>query len=130
MSLLIDESLRNAVAPLVEHVQKAQDVLRQGGETERQALLLEALGLVCHLWLGLDKATAQSVGVTFGLKEKLCSLPPTGSLILTAHCSEDVQFELKRLATPKTYSEPMLCHYCLNNFPPPKWICCLGYSQP
>jgi hypothetical protein len=130
MELLIDETLKNAVAPLFENLQKAQDVLRQGREADRQALLLEALGFVAHLWLKLDPATAQSVGVTFGLKETLCSVAPGGSLIVTAYCPGEVQFELKRLDVAKKTAAPTLCHFCLNPFPPPKWNCCVGISQP
>jgi hypothetical protein len=128
VSLLTEENLKNAVAPIIENLQKAQDVLRQGSVADRQELLFEAMGFLGQVWP--DEPTARSLGVTFGLKETLCNLPATGSLIVTAHCSQDIQFELKRVATAKPYADPTLCHYCLNPFPPPKWLCCLGYSQP
>jgi len=106
-------------------VRRQLSVTENGALTSEQKWLLGALGLFLEAWP--DQDTAKSVGVAFGLVEKLCSVKPEESLILNVGCGDSqVQFEMERLSSPVPPGPvPDCMHFC--PLPPPGH-CCITYS--
>lgn len=130
----VDEFKKHAVA-LAEHLQKLPKSQRvvtdnQPLVTEGQETLLGALGFVLEVWREFDRKTAESVEIDLGLLPFLRDLKVGQSIILTSDCPNGFQVEMKRLAQKTEPSAPILCRWCLNPNPPPKWLCCATYSRP
>jgi len=99
--------------------------------TPEQRRLLGVLDLVLDLWKVKDPKTAETVGVSFGLVDRLCSVKPEESVILNVGCGHSqVQLELRRLRSPVPVPPgPLDCmHWC--PFPPPGHCCLTIFSGP
>ena len=131
------EQLRGEMKGLLERLQNLPLLKRDEGQSgmaeepypaPEQRRLLDVLQLVLNIWKLTDPKTAESVGISFGLVDKLLTVKPGESAIVNVGCgSSQAQFLLERLLSPVPVREGSLqCgHWC--PFPPPGH-CCLMIS--
>jgi len=127
------QEVRDEMAGLLERLHKSP--LPKGGDGEKpaptpeQQRLLGVLELVLELWKLKDPTTAQSVGISFGLVDKLCSVKEGEPWILNLGCGHSqVSLELRRLGSPVPPRGVFDCaHFC--PFPPPGRCCMMLFKK-